>query len=104
VTGRGPRSDASGVTPIAEAQWRDRVRLRGKVRSVRVAPQHDVPVYECVVDDGSGTIMAVFLGRRDVAAVKVGTRIELRGTVGVHRERLAILNPTYRVLSPADLA
>jgi amino acid transporter len=102
--GRGPRSDASGVTPIAEAQWRDRVRLRGKVKSVRVAPQHDVPVYECVVDDGSGTILAVFLGRREVAAVGIGTRIELYGTIGVHREHLAILNPTYRVLTAADLA
>jgi amino acid transporter len=101
---RGPRHDTGGVTPIADAQWRDRVRMRGKVKSVRVAPQHDVPVYECVVDDGTGTITAVFLGRRELAAVNVGTRIELHGTIGVHRERLAILNPTYRVLSAADLA
>jgi amino acid transporter len=102
--GRAPRDDSSGTSPIADAQWRDRVRVRGKVKSVRVAPQHDVPVYECVVDDGTGTIMAVFLGRRELVAVTVGTRIELHGTVGVHRERLAILNPTYRVLSAADLA
>ena len=73
-------------------------------KSVRVAPQHDVPVYECVIDDGTGTVMAVFLGRRELAAVNIGTRIELHGTVGVHRERLAILNPTYRVLTAADLA
>jgi hypothetical protein len=104
AAGRGPRSDAGRVTPIADAEWRDRVRLRGKVRSVRVAPQHDVPVYECVVDDGTGTIVAVFLGRREVAAVTIGTRIELTGTIGVHRERLAILNPTYRVLTAAELA
>jgi hypothetical protein len=101
--GRGPRDDTHGITPIADARWRDRVRVRGKVKSVRVAPQHDVPVYECVIDDGTGTVMAVFLGRRELAAVNIGTRIELHGTVGVHRERLAILNPTYRVLTAADL-
>jgi hypothetical protein len=95
---RAPRTDDSGVTPIGQAQWRDRVRIQGKVRSVRVAPQHDVPVYEALVDDGTGTILAVFLGRREVAAVSTGTRVELKGTVGAHRERLAILNPTYRVL------
>jgi hypothetical protein len=97
---RRPRRESRTVTPIGEAQWRDRVRIQGQVRSVRVAPQHDVPVFECVVDDGTGTIQAVFLGRRDLAAVGCGTRLELTGTVGVHRSKLAILNPGYTVLSP----
>ena len=100
---RGPRAGAETVTTIDEAHWRDRVRLQGKVRSVRVAPRHDVPVFECVVDDGTGTIVAVFLGRRELAAVKVGTHIELVGTIGIHRSRLALLNPTYRlVTAPAN--
>jgi hypothetical protein len=96
---RGARGRLETVTAIGEARWRDRVRLQGKVRSVRVAPRHDVPVFECVVDDGSGTIVAVFLGRRELGAVNVGTTVELVGTIGIHRSRLALLNPTYRVLS-----
>jgi amino acid transporter len=95
---RVPRSDTDSRTAIGDVRWRDQVRVRGKVKTVRVAPQHDVPVYECVVDDGSGTILAVFLGRRELAAVGCGTKLELIGTVGVHRDRLAILNPTYTVL------
>ena len=96
---RGPRASADRVTSIGDARWRDRVRVRGKVRSVRVAPRHDVPVFECVVDDGTGTIIAVFLGRRELAAVNVGTHVELVGTIGIHRSRLALLNPTYRVVT-----
>jgi hypothetical protein len=96
---RGSRGRLETVTAIGEARWRDRVRLQGKVRSVRVAPRHDVPVFECVVDDGSGTIVAVFLGRRELGAVNVGTTVELVGTIGVHRSRLALLNPTYRVVT-----
>jgi amino acid transporter len=95
---RVTRNDDSTVTAIADAHWRDRVRIQGQVRAVRVAPRHDVPVFECVVDDDSGTILAVFLGRRELAAVGPGTRIEIIGTVGIHRAKLAILNPTYRVL------
>jgi amino acid transporter len=98
---RVPRSDTTTVTPIGEARWRDQVRVRGKVKTVRVAPQHDVPVYECLVDDGTGAVLAVFLGRRELAAVGCGTKLELVGTVGIHRDRLAVLNPTYKVLHAA---
>jgi amino acid transporter len=98
---RTPRTDTSALTSISDVRWRDRVRVRGKVKSVRVAPQHDVPVYECLVDDGSGAILAVFLGRRELAAVGCGTKLELVGTIGIHRDRLAILNPTYKVLGAA---
>ena len=82
--------------------WRDVVRVKGTVRSIRVAPQRDVPTLECVVDDGTGTLLAVFLGRRELAGVKVGSRIEVTGTVGVHQNRLAILNPSYRLLKGAS--
>ena len=98
---RGRRSSLETVTPIEDARWRDRVRVQGKVRSVRVAPRHDVPVYECVIDDGTTTILAVFLGRRELAAVTVGSHVELVGTVGIHRSHLALLNPTYRVITPS---
>jgi hypothetical protein len=47
-------------------------------------------------------LLAVFLGRRELAGVKVGSRIELVGTAGVHQNRLAILNPGYRLLSSTN--
>ena len=52
-----------------------------------------------MVDDGTGTLLAVFLGRRDVAGLTVGSRVEITGTAGVHQNRLAILNPSYRLLT-----
>jgi hypothetical protein len=54
-----------------------------------------------VIDDGTGTVLAVFLGRRRLAGVRVGSRIELTGRAGVHQNRLALLNPTYRLLAGA---
>jgi len=42
-------------------------------------------------------ISLVFLGRREVAGIGVGTVMTADGMVGVHQARLAILNPTYRL-------
>jgi len=87
-----------GCIPIIDAKWRRRVRVAGRVRSVRVAPQHDAPTLELILVDGSASISVIFLGRRGVAGIGVGTRMAVEGTVGVHKTRLAILNPSYQLL------
>jgi amino acid transporter len=99
---RPPRTDTDAVTPIGEVRWRDQVRVKGEVHSVRVAPQRDVPTFEVVLDDGTGTLLAVFLGRRELAGVRVGSRLEMVGTAGIHQNRLAVLNPSYRLLPAAE--
>jgi amino acid transporter len=84
--------------PMEEVRWRDRVTVAGRVRAIRVVPQHDAPTLELVVEDESASISVVFLGRRRIAGIRVGTRLEASGTVGLHRGRLALLNPGYRLL------
>ena len=101
-TDRPPLTDVDSITPIGEVRWRDHVRVAGQVRSIRVAPQRDIPTLVCVLDDGTGTLLAVFLGRRELAGVGVGSRIEVTGTAGVHQKRLAILNPSYRLLTGGE--
>jgi hypothetical protein len=86
-------------TRIIDARWRKHVTVVGRVRSVRVAPQHDAPTLEVVLVDDSGAISVVILGRRAVAGVEVGSRMLIEGTVGTHKARLAILNPSYRLLA-----
>jgi len=87
-----------GRVPIIDAEWRERVVVAGRVRSVRVAPLHDAPTLELVIVDDTGAISVVFLGRRGLAGVEVGTKMAVEGMVGVHKARLAILNPTYHLL------
>ena len=93
-----PRRSSTRCHPIIEARWRDQVRVAGEVRSVRIVSQHDSPTLELVLVDGTGALSIVFLGRRQIAGVEVGTRLEASGTVGVFRNRLAMLNPTYKLL------
>lgn len=88
------------MTMIGDIEWRERVRVRGQVRSIRVRPWGDAPSMECRIVDGTGGVTVVFLGRRHVAGVELGSVLEVEGMVGSHQRRLAILNPEYE-LQPA---
>jgi Amino acid permease len=94
---RAPRHAAGTVTRIADVRWRDHVTIRGEVRSLRVVSQHDSPTLELVVDDGSGALSIVFLGRRSIAGIEIGTRLVATATLGVFKGRLSMLNPIYEL-------
>ena len=85
-------------TPIANVEYRQRARVAGRVHTMRVQPHGGVGSLECTLVDETGGIALVFLGRRSIAGIKVGTRIVAEGTVGEERGRLAILNPAYEIL------
>jgi hypothetical protein len=88
------------VVPISGVRWRDIATVEGTVRSVRARPWGDgVATLECTVLDPSGGIEVVFLGRRAIPGIALGTRIRARGRVGAHHRRLAILNPLYELLA-----
>ncbi|MDE3087015.1 MAG: OB-fold nucleic acid binding domain-containing protein, partial [Acidobacteriota bacterium] len=89
-----------GAQPIADLQWRKRARVAGRVRSVRVQPLSGVPSLECTLVDASGeALTVVFLGRRSIAGIETGTKMIVEGTVGKHRDRLAMINPVYELLA-----
>jgi hypothetical protein len=91
-----------GTQPIASLQWRTRARVGGRIKSIRVQPLSDVPTVECVIVDGSGeAVTLVFLGRRTVAGLHSGTLVSAEGMIGKHKGRLAMINPSFEVLSAA---
>lgn len=85
---------------IADVRWRQPVRICGRIRSLRVQPRANVPTLECTVVDDSGGITVVFLGRRHVPGIRLGTRMIVEGRAGSHHGKLAVLNPTYTLLEP----
>jgi amino acid transporter len=95
-------SPVAGCEAIANVRYRDHIRVAGRVRSIRVAPLNEAPTLELEIDDGTAAISAVFLGRRTLAGVEVGSKLVVEGTVGLHRQRLALLNPVYELRLPHD--
>ena len=87
-------------TPIGKVHWRNRARIEGTIRSLRVQPWAEIASLECVVVDESGGILLVFLGRRKVAGVELGRRIMAEGMVGESRGYLAMLNPDIELVAP----
>ena len=85
-------------TRIADVAHRQRTRVAGRVSSVRVQPQAGVSALECTLTDETGGLVLVFLGRKSIAGMAVGTRLVATGVVGDHRGHLAMLNPTYEIL------
>ena len=98
-SGNGSEPAPGGVIPIASVKWRRRVVVEGRVRSVRVVRAAGSCTLECVIEDGSGAMSVVFLGRPRIAGIEVGTRMRVAGTAGQRQGRLAILNPDYELLN-----
>jgi len=99
-----PEQVPEGAIPIASVSYRQRARVAGRVRAMRVQPWSGVATLECTVVDRSGGLLVVFLGRKHVAGIAPGARIVVEGMVGDHNGRLAILNPAYRIIAGADEA
>jgi hypothetical protein len=92
-----------GSRPISALRWRERAKVTGRVKAVRVVPHSDVPTLECVLVDGSGeAITLVFLGRRSIGGLRSGSVLTADGMVGKHRSRLAMINPVFELLSSND--
>lgn len=91
-----------GTVPIGEAQWRHRVRVAGRVRSVRVQPRAGTSNLECVLADSSGKILLVFQGRRRIPGIQPGARLVVEGMVGDWARRQAILNPDYELVAGSE--
>ncbi len=101
ATGPQPTQTLS-TTPLGEVVHRQRTRVKGRVRTVRVQPWAGVPTFECTLVDATGALTIVFLGRRSVAGVEPGVKLVAVGAIGTYQGRLAMLNPSYEFLEASE--
>lgn len=92
--------DTWGGRPIArrisEAVPRGRVIVSGVIRTAVAKASHGSASYVCTLDDGTGELGLVFLGRRHVAGLVAGERCTVEGTAMMDGGRLLVWNPRYR--------
>jgi DNA/RNA endonuclease YhcR with UshA esterase domain len=86
---------ARAAIPLDEIQLRRPVRVAGEIRSVRIVPRAGADAMEVTVNDGTGSVTAVFLGRRKIHGMAPGRRVELEGVVGRAGGRAVVYNPLY---------
>ena len=85
--------------PIGECRWRERVRVVGRIRAIRVQPwEGGATTLEATLVDDTGGIVIAFLGRQQIGGIKLGAHLEAEGVVIESRGQLALLNPSYTLL------
>jgi RecG-like helicase len=92
------RFSGLGLTTMGELEPRTPARVGGEVTRTRIAPRSGVPAYEITISDGTGSVVAVFTGRRQVAGLEHHRAVLVEGVARSERGRLVMLNPAYTLL------
>ncbi len=90
---------ATGTIAIGDVAWRSRVRVAGRIRSLRVQTAKGTANLECEITDDTGILLLVFQGRPKIPGIEPGARLIVEGMVGSWNRRLAVLNPDYELVS-----
>ncbi len=78
-----------------EVTARARLAVTGTVVSARSEKRGSGPAYRCTLDDGTGQIDLLFVGRRSVPGLTAGACCTAEGTAGAEGDRLVVWNPFY---------
>lgn len=84
-----------GSTRIADAASRSRAKIAGVVRRITVRPVEGYESLEALISDGTGEIEIVWMGRRSIPGLSLGTHVIVDGVVGESRGERRIVNPTF---------
>jgi RecG-like helicase len=82
---------------IADARPRGRIVVTGTVVEVATIRVGHVISYRCLLDDGTGQVGLLFIGRNAIPGLVVGTRCTVEGTVRREDNGLVVWNPLYRL-------
>jgi RecG-like helicase len=82
-----------GTARIADAPTRERVRIAGVIKRMTVFPMEGKESLEALISDGSGEAILVFMGRRGIQGLTLGTRVVVEGVLGEQRGKVKMINP-----------
>lgn len=94
-----PAPGTMKACPIGSAPDRTRVRLEGHLRTVTLRPRGGVPALEAELNDGTGSVSVVWLGRRQIAGITAGRHMAVEGRIGRNEKARVLYNPRYELLS-----
>ena len=93
VAGAAPTDDRIAALPTRRA-----IRVVGEVTAARVVPRASSPWLELTIDDGTGSFVAVYTGRRSIPGVAPGRLVEFEGVLSEEHARKVMRNPVYTLL------
>jgi amino acid transporter len=92
----------AGVSPIGSLTKPGRAVVEGRVHTVEIRPVERNTVLACDVADSTGELTALFYGRSNIPGLRPGSKIRLRGPVGIREGSPVMINPAYELLAHSD--
>jgi hypothetical protein len=88
-------ANVPGSVRIAETLPRSRAKIAGVVRRITVRPLEGHESLEAILFDGTGEVTVVWMGRRAIRGLSLGTRLIVEGLVAEQRGERRLVNPTF---------
>lgn len=85
------------ATAVADAADRTVVRICGRISHVEVAPLQGPAQLLASIDDGTGAVEVVFMGRRIIPGIRPGQLIGVTGRLVTEGGARRIYNPRYEL-------
>jgi hypothetical protein len=86
---------------LRDLEARRRFVVTGWLRDAGTTLVGKAETFSCVLDDGTGSVGLLFLGRQTVPGLVDSTRCTAEGTAQAVREELVAWDPLYRI-EPED--
>lgn len=90
---------ASAAEHLCDCQLRTEVTLVGQITVLTLCVKGVGRGLEAELDDGTGTVRLVWLGRPSVPGIVAGRRLQVTGRLTQTDGRRTIFNPRYELLS-----
>jgi RecG-like helicase len=84
-----------GSTRVVDARPRQHAKLAGVVRRITIRPVEGSEALEALITDGTGEVDVVWMGRRTIPGLTLGTRVIVEGVLGDARAGRKMVNPRF---------
>lgn len=84
-----------GSVRIRDAETRSRSKIAGVVRRITVRPLEGHESLEALLYDGTGEVTVVWMGRRTIPGLGLGTRLVVEGMLAEQRGARRLVNPVF---------
>lgn len=89
----------AGAVSVGDCRDRQVVRLRGTIAAVTLSPKHGADWLEAVLDDGSGRVRLIWMGRHSIPGILAGKEVVVEGRILCEDGDRRMFNPRYELIA-----